>query len=66
MTPREAQAGYVEADEKFQAHKRTCPVCGNPRLRDRCQEGDSLREAALAKRQAWADAVAAAREEVRR
>jgi len=60
MTPSEAQAVFVAADEEFLAHARQCDVCGNSRLRYRpaCAEGDPLRMTALAKRELWAQAVA--------
>jgi len=63
MTPGEAQAAYVAADDKFLAHKRACDACGNSRVRHQrpCPDGDPLRAAALAGRRAWADAVALAR-----
>lgn len=63
MTPGEAQAAYAAADEEFLAHKRACYACGNSRLRHPrpCPDGDPLRAAALARWQAWADAVAQAR-----
>ena len=63
MIPEEARAAFVAADEEFLAHRQTCYACGNSRWRypPACPDGDSLRAAALVKRQVWADAVAQVR-----
>jgi len=64
MTPKEAQAAYVAADDRWAEHRAACYSCGNSRLRYRpaCPDGDPLRLAAWDRWQEWAQAVAIERE----
>lgn len=63
VTPQEAQAVYVAADEGFQKHARSCGQCGNSRRKYHpyCSEGIRLSEVAFSRRQDWGAAVAAVR-----
>src|SRR6266702_8198360 len=59
----EARTRSLAAEDAKDDHRRECPACGNGRLRERppCPEGDRPWDLAAARRQAWADAVAARR-----
>ena len=65
MSAQEAQNAYAAADDRFLAHAKECPICGNTRVkpanRRPCPIGDPMRTHALEKRQEWAAAVAAER-----
>jgi hypothetical protein len=63
VTPGEARAAYVAADDEFAIHRSQCYACGNSRSKHRspCPAGDPLRLVALDRRQDWARVVAESR-----